>query len=60
MFCEMCLSGDLDRLCKLGMFFYLDSVTFKSSVQTPINQMKPLLAVEQPRPSFNIATVAKT
>jgi hypothetical protein len=41
-FCEIFLSADLYRLCKLGIFWW--KITFKSSPQKPLNQIKPNLA----------------
>ena len=41
-FCEIFLSADLYRLCKLGIFW--KKITFKSSPLKPLNQIKPNLA----------------
>ena len=41
-FCEIFLSADLYRLCKLGIFW--SKITFKSFPLKPLNQIKPNLA----------------
>ena len=41
-FCEIFLSADFYRLCKLGIFWW--KITFKSSPLKPLNQIKPNLA----------------
>jgi len=45
-FCEIFLSVNLYRLCKLGIFWL--KITFKSFPLKPLNQIKPNLAVMVP------------